>query len=188
MRLALRIGILALLGSCTRPNPDAITSAVDLAAETGADLAGSHDLATDLLSRDGFESHSDLSSSDGAVHDMTLRDFSSAPLDFSGARGLHCGGNDCTSGQLCCSSDKGKTGDCIDPGDVCIDNTFDCDGPEDCGSGQICCGDNNGSSCVAVGDCNSGGRRFCHSAFDCTLTAPVCASLDAQSPFKRCGL
>jgi hypothetical protein len=76
--------------------------------------------------------------------------------------GVRCVGAaaDCTAGQICCSGPVDT--ECLDPGTMCMGQSFVCDGTEDC-PGERCCGSGSGTECLPT--CT--GFHICHTAAEC---------------------
>lgn len=122
-------------------------------------------------------------------------DLSSSPdlrmiADFAGAStaGIACGSTICApSAQLCCTGDKGLTGQCqLISNASCGASTFACDGPEDCPPFEPeCCVSGGRAQCTTAGSCQaSSGTQLCHESSTCGLGTNCCAA--PNSPYALC--
>jgi hypothetical protein len=134
---------------------------------------------------------------DGGSPDMTLINTDmpggGGDMTLMSTMGIACQGMACIAqGQLCCTSDYGKTGKCQSAGNPVCQGGFPygCDGPEDCPPAEPeCCAGANGATCRAAGICeNMGSVGFvmCHNPGQCPTTGANCCPGPNGAPYRLC--
>jgi len=131
---------------------------------------------------------------DGGATDLSSASDQSVNPDLGTGptQGIPCAAASCiTMGQICCTSDYGKTGLCQSAGNPTCQGGFPyyCDGPEDCAPAEpVCCQTANGALCAATGQCESMAIGFvmCHKPTDCPGTGQNCCPAPNGGLYKLC--
>lgn len=103
--------------------------------------------------------------------------------------GIACGPMQCTTGaELCCTADRGVTGQCQPVNNpACGSSEFLCDAPDDCPPAEReCCVMSGFANCRPVGYCAmNSGVLMCNAVADCPAAMNCCPAPNG-SPYKLC--